>query len=542
MSHKLPNEIVLNISTWVAKDSSLNLKPLTLVDRQWHTVVAAALLSTISVSSLGNLLELCDHLTSLNEHSSDTPSSALPKNTKTIVIAGVIWPARADCHVGLEDLGEVGRGDEEDTDDPDEPDVSVPFDEVRSKLRNALPLLTILDGLEWYGRFAGDYHLVRYLQEAKVIQHLSYGIDMQAFSFDGLKTLKITSEYEPEEEVFLSIVDLMHRNPDLEEILFDCKYAESMSGKWQLQQVICHDQQPFIWPNLKRLVLCFFQGDLWQSAEEIDQLVEFLITHPRLDTLVLRETCLEDPQSETALPLSLSAHPDSLPVLKKLLGSPRLISGVLESSAACASLTTIIDNSEEGFDAEGAKGPYVDRILTALKKAPNNLVQHLGLEVPQLSQSIYAAFADAIPNVQFVEFLGDSMDLKKPTSKDESFNAVNDIPSGLNGFPKLDTVGSDIVADFIRASGTRAKPALLELAKQVPRLKAIHCGQGAFLNILRSPDGTPSISKKPVYLDNSNYDWTTFGVEWRHRSISRRKILEVWGSDGQFESLVGRFD
>ncbi|KAG8698946.1 hypothetical protein FRC09_006923 [Ceratobasidium sp. 395] len=543
MSHKLPIEILLNISAWVAKYSSLDLKPLTVVDRQWYSVAAPSLLSTISVSSLGNLLELCDHLVSLGEVSNNTLLSALPKNTQTIVISGVVWGRRADCRVGLEDLGEIGRTDEEDTENADEPDVTMPFYGIASKLRSALPLLAVLDSLEWYGRFAGDYHLVRYLQKAGVIRYLSYGIDTQvsgAFLFDGLITLKITSESEPEDEMFPFIADMMQRSPDLEEILFDCKYAESLNGKWQLQHVIYKNRQPFVWPKLKRLVLRFFQGDMWQTAEEVDQLAQFLVAHPHLETLVLHETCFEDSESDTALPLSLSAYPNSLPALRRLIGSPRLIAGVLESPAACASVATIIDNSEEGFDGAGAKEPYADRILAALKNNPDNSVRRLTLEVPQLSRSVYAAFATAAPNIDFLEFLPDRFARERTTAKDRSFNAQDDIPASLNEFSKLDTVGSDIVADFVKASTEDGKAALLEVVRRVPRLKAIHYGQGILLRILRSSDGTPSISKEPVYLDNSDYDWNMFQVNWRHRPISRRRVPEVFGSDGKFETLIGQ--
>ncbi|KAG8781350.1 hypothetical protein FRC12_021955 [Ceratobasidium sp. 428] len=541
MSHKLPNEILLNISAWVANDSSLDLKPLTLVDRQWYSVAAPSLLSTISVTSLGNLLELCDHLVSFGGSPSDGLTSALPKNARTIVISGVIWGRRADCCVGLEDLREILGTGEEDTENTDELDVSVPFDEIVSKLRSALSLLTVLDGLEWYGRFVGDYHLIRYLQKAGVIRHLSYGIDTQvssvslaydqiAFLFNGLITLKITSESEPEHEMLSCIVNMMHHNPNLEEILFDCKYAESLNGKWQLQHVIYKNRQPFVWPNLKRLVLRFFQGDFWQSAEEVDQLAQFLIAHPHLETLVLHETCFEDSESETVLPLSLSTYPNSLPALKKLIGSPRLIAGVLESPAACASVTTVIDNSEEGFDDAGAKEPYADRILAALKNIPNN----------SLNRSVYAAFATAAPNIEFLDFLPDRFARRRTTTKDRSFNAQDDIPASLNEFLKLDTVGSDIVVDFIKASAEGGEAAVLELARRVPRLKAIHCGQGIILSILRSSDGAPSISRDPVYLDNSDYDWDMFGVDWRHRPISRRRIPEAFGSDGEFDILIGQ--
>jgi hypothetical protein len=250
--------------------------------------------------------------------------------------------------------------------------------------------------------------------------------------FEGLKTLAITSEYEPDQDMFPFIAAMLHRNPNLEKILFDCKFAESMSGMWSLQDVIYDDSKLFVWPNLQHLVLCFFKGDLWQSAEEVEKLLQFLVAHPHLETLVLRETCLEDSESETAIPISLSAHPDSLPRLKRLLGSPRLIAGVLESPVACSSLVTVIDNSEEGFDGEGAKAPYIDRIIAALEEVPDNSIRRLRLEVPQLSRSVYASFARVVPNVQFIEFLK-GFTTKETTPEDKNFNALVGLP-GLTSF------------------------------------------------------------------------------------------------------------
>lgn len=169
MDVRLPNEIVCNISMLVGEDSTLDLKSLTLVDHQWHAATAPLLLSTISVSSLDQIFELCDHV--ISSHL----SSCIAKFTKTIVISGVNWEhPRADDHPGLryvdgQLLGADGRL-------LIEPDIDILPDGMPEKIRAALLHLTSLDGLEWYGSFPGDYHLVRFLQQAHAIVHLNYAI------------------------------------------------------------------------------------------------------------------------------------------------------------------------------------------------------------------------------------------------------------------------------------------------------------------------------------------------------------------------------
>ena len=183
MPAKLPNEVILQVSMVLAEDSSVDIKPFTLLNRQWHSVLAPVLLSTIAVSSLGKLVEFCDQITSFNEHTSGTLQSTIENHAKALVIAGEIWDAGAlDSHVGLEDLGDIPRGEDELGDEPAEPDTELPPEQILSKIHSALPRLAALEGFEWYGRFAGDYHLVRYLQKANVIKHLAYGIDMQVSS------------------------------------------------------------------------------------------------------------------------------------------------------------------------------------------------------------------------------------------------------------------------------------------------------------------------------------------------------------------------
>lgn len=176
MHNKLPNEILLRISKLVSNDSTLDLKPLSLLNRQWYAVVGPILLATISVSTLGQVIELCDQITCFSR--SKTFPSFIAKHAKTVVISGTMWEIGvADCHFGLEDLGEQLRGEEE-GDTLVEPDVGLSSQDVSEKIHAALPSLVLLDGLEWYGRFAGDYCLVRYLQQSGVVRRLAYGVDM----------------------------------------------------------------------------------------------------------------------------------------------------------------------------------------------------------------------------------------------------------------------------------------------------------------------------------------------------------------------------
>ncbi|CAE7161075.1 unnamed protein product [Rhizoctonia solani] len=355
------------------------------------------------------------------------------------------------------------------------------------------------------------------------LQHIA---SMSAFNFGELKTLTVTSEHEPHSDLFCAIAQMMHRNPDLRSILFDCKYAEMLKWKWSLVDFICDAFSPnkpiFVWPNLSHLVLRFWKGKLWQSTEEVALLVRFLVAHPKLETLVLQETYIEDTEDQTAKPFSLAVHPDSLPALKRLLGSPRLIAGVLESRAACSSVERVIDNSEEGFDSE-VKVPYIDRILDALENVPDNQIQRLRLEIPQLNRNLYSRIAQLAPKIRFLEFLR-SFELDSTSPKDNGFDPLIDIPSGLNEFPNLKIIGRHIAKDFARAFGGHEHDGITELARQVPRIAAVHALSGNVMPIHRHSSGEVSIADSPRFLDNADYDWITFAVDWRHRVISQRQL------------------
>ncbi|CAE7161078.1 unnamed protein product [Rhizoctonia solani] len=438
MNRRLPNEIISHISKLVGEESTLDLKPFILVNHQWHATAAPTLLAAISITSLGRLVELCDQII-LYQRDGTTSRSTIAKYTKSIIVSGaIIIDGSTDSHLGLDDLGQQPRGENEGLEeDSIQADIEMEPGTIRNKLRVALSQLVLLSGFEWYGRFAGDYYLARYLQQSKTIQHLAYGIDMfvssvslayreHAFNFEGLKTLVVTSEHEPSSDLFVAIVRMMHRNPDLRSILFDCKYAESMSGNWSLIDFICDASSPnkpiFVWSNLSHLVLRFWNGRLWHSTGEVALLVRFLVAHPKLRTLVLQEKCIVDVEDQTAKPFSLAKHSDSLPALKRLLGSPRLIAGVLESQAACSSVERVIDNSEEGFDSE-VKIPYIDRILNALENVPDNQIQRLRLEIPQLNRNIYSRIAQLAPKIHFLEFLC-SFELDSTSPKDSSFDPL----------------------------------------------------------------------------------------------------------------------
>ncbi|GAB1524526.1 hypothetical protein RhiTH_007680 [Rhizoctonia solani] len=550
MPKRLPEEILSKISKLVGEESTFDLKPLSLVSRQWHSVVAPTLLSTVSISSLGKLVELCDQIVEYHSRGNG-PKSSVANYTKTLIVSG-ITNGDADSHLGLEDLGEQPRGpDEGDEEDAIPPDIQMEPDTIRQKVHAAFSHFVLLEGFEWYGRFAGDYHLVRYLQRAKVIRHLAYGIDMfvsseslayreHAFRFEGLETLAVTSEYEPTLELFYAIAQMMHRNPDLRSILFDCKFAESMSGQWSLVDFICdtslENRPVFVWPNLSHLVLRFWKGELWQSAEQVELLTKFLVDHPGLETLILQETCLEDSQSETAQQLSLSPYPNSLPVLERLIGSPRLIAGVLESKAACSSVKRVVDNSEEGFDQDNAKIPYIDRIMGALANAPKNQVNRLRLEVPQLDREVYARIARVAPQVRFLEFLRPFVaDTTTPNAED--FSPQIDIPDALKNYPNLEIIGGHIVKDFAAALECDHEEAVLALAKQVPAIQAIHEGDGRVIIIHRDSGREVTLIESPRFLNNDDFDWVTFDTDWRHRLVSRRELKRLRGL-GQSENLL----
>lgn len=187
MPAKLPNEVLLNVLLLVGDYSTLDMKPLALLNRYWHRIISPKLLSTIAISSLSGLMELCSHLISSGKHKDRTPQSNIAKYAKTIVVNGTVWESwKSDCPVGIDGLGVVSPAYILDG-NPTLPDADMPPEQIFSIIRDALPRLISLESFEWYGRFAGDYYLVQYLRKAHVVRRLAYGIDKNVSSLSNGK-------------------------------------------------------------------------------------------------------------------------------------------------------------------------------------------------------------------------------------------------------------------------------------------------------------------------------------------------------------------
>lgn len=183
-THEFPDEILLQITNYLGARSTHDLRDLALVSRRWHLITAPILLSTISVSSLGDLAQLCDHLASAREvrrllldnqaTTEQTHVSMIAHHTRSIVISGTWWPPNldvvADYHLGLDQYQPVGGG-------AVSPDIEIPYHEMMSKLGASIPHLKQLRSLEWYGRFPGDYYLAAYLFKMNNLSQMTLCID-----------------------------------------------------------------------------------------------------------------------------------------------------------------------------------------------------------------------------------------------------------------------------------------------------------------------------------------------------------------------------
>lgn len=179
-----PDEILLHIAHYVGAHSTHDLRDLALVGRRWYLITAPILLSTIAVSSLGDLVRLCDHLASAHKAymfllgcpaTTEQPYvSMIAHHTRTVVMSGTWWPRNlgivADYHTGLDQYQPAGGG-------ALPPDVEIPYFEMMAKLGESIPHLKQLNSLEWYGRFPGDYYLATYLLKTRHLSQLTLCID-----------------------------------------------------------------------------------------------------------------------------------------------------------------------------------------------------------------------------------------------------------------------------------------------------------------------------------------------------------------------------
>lgn len=68
--------------------------------------------------------------------------------------------------------------------------------------------------------------------------------------------------------------------------------------------------------------------------------------------------------------------------------------------------------------------------------------------------------------------------------------------------------------------------AMLQLAEQVPRIKAVVTTNGTLMNLVRDSNGSPHLAEFG-FLDNSEYDWKTERGDWIHRPLSQRAYREM---------------
>ncbi|KAF8598035.1 hypothetical protein BDV93DRAFT_355067 [Ceratobasidium sp. AG-I] len=183
-THEFPDEILLLIVHYLGAGSTHQLRNLALVGRRWYLIAAPVLLSTIAVSSLGDLVRLCDHLASAHKAhifllgrpaaAEQRHVSMIAHHTRSIIISGTWWPRNLDVvtdyHIGLDQYQPVGGG-------AVPPDIEIPYHEMMSKLGASIPQLKQLKSLEWYGRFPGDYYLAAYLLKTRYLSQLTLCID-----------------------------------------------------------------------------------------------------------------------------------------------------------------------------------------------------------------------------------------------------------------------------------------------------------------------------------------------------------------------------
>ncbi|KAG8750679.1 hypothetical protein FRC11_010184 [Ceratobasidium sp. 423] len=133
-----------------------------------------------------------------------------------------------------------------------------------------------------------------------------------------------------------------------------------------------------------------------------------------------------------------------------------------------------------------------------------------------------------------LEFLR-PFDTNNTTPSTGDFNPQVDIPAALNNYPNLDIVGAHIVNDFAEALGCSQQDAIVELAMQVPNIKAVHGPEGIVTLVHRQPNGDVGIVESQRFLNNNDLDWVTFDTDWRHRIMSRREIKRLRGLDHEDE-------
>ncbi|KAF8596808.1 hypothetical protein BDV93DRAFT_610676 [Ceratobasidium sp. AG-I] len=534
---RLPLEIIKLILTHLAADSTFNLAPSTQVSRLWRSCASPLLLETVVVYSLGDVVKFCNHVIRAR---SISLFSYFEHYTTTIILSGHVYDGPM-LDPDLVWMQYSGPGEA-----LAEPDTTLSETQIQSKLNISVSRFQKLNSLEWYGRFAGDELVVAQLRREGKIRNVVLGSDSyleedgleyspQAFSFTNLISLTIMTKNEHDSRLAVKFINIAHCSPQLEHLAFQGDAGGlTMIDTWSLQDLIGDRGNPSrpvrVWPGLKHLELRYFSGKFWKSAQDIEELIQFLLLHDRLECVVFKPLYW----TGHALPFSLAAYSSALPNLRRLHGPLRFITGVCGSSSARASLRYIFD-TPDNFTEEC---DFFDEFISTFSQAQSTSLKKLRISTSKTSPALFSQLAQLAPNLEFLELLPplnsygrSDKRLGLPTGE---MDPLNYIPEALAQFPQLRIIGHEPTAEFIlplRASNkpNRNNPAqwILQLAKAVPQLESIQVEQTHILKILRDAEGAPSLQIGDITcLDRLEYSGWALEVDWIYRTLSKEQKRE----------------
>ncbi|KAG9096600.1 hypothetical protein FRC06_008499 [Ceratobasidium sp. 370] len=427
-----PDEILLDIAHYIAVCSSHELRNLALVSRRWYLVAAPQLLATIRVSSLGDLVRLCDHLASahvaqnflLGHPISNGYNyvSMIEHHTRGIVLSGEPWPygigVVADYYTGLDEYQPPGGNGPLTA-----PDMEIKYRDMLSKLGASIPHLKQLESLEWYGRFPGDYYLVNYLLHTRSLNRLTLGIDNSrvqispnfcniALGFRRLKHFTIeTTSGEYSAALVHSTVNLLHRSPGLERLVISSTHYELFSKP--ILNSPAANEAPFIWPNLRYLEIRYVEASFWEKPGNVDLFARFLSAHRQLETLTCSYFYDDAPQLRS---FSLAPYSNPLPNLKRLYAPLPIIIGILENANVCPFLTTLVDSGSRRIE-QPILEPVQETLLQLLERASYPSLRRLCVNVPRIQYGVFQRLSKAVPGVQILEIQSSGSEMNELVPK-----------------------------------------------------------------------------------------------------------------------------
>ncbi|KAF8598033.1 hypothetical protein BDV93DRAFT_610071 [Ceratobasidium sp. AG-I] len=510
---KFPDEILLLIVHYLGAPSTHDLRDLALVSRKWYLIAAPILLSTIAVSSLSDLVQLCDHIASVHRaHMSllGRPAitrqphvSMIVRHARSLVISGTHLPVLGgvvDCYTGLDRCQPVGN-------EVLPPDIEIPYDEMISKLDASIPHLKHLESFEWYGRFPGDYYLAVYLLKAGCLSRLTLCIDKQgnrpsqsygeiALGFERLTSVNVeVSLLNPLDDLLQAALSMLRRNCNLERITLHFWYEDILT---KLISGPTSPNAPFIWSNLRHLELRSPEIRLWDVAEASDVFARFLVAHPLLQTIILYSS---RNFSDNELPrlFSLASYPNALPNLQVLRAPLCIIAGIVESQSAAASLVEV-NNWTVRHRRFSNLEELLERTISSFESVSDSPLRRLTIQVPEIDYDLFMRLSKCMPNLAVLELdrvptdNGDQSDEEDETDQEAIARMAEAIPSGLNLFPKLQTIGCDIASYYsrarrIRSPGISFNEAMEILVELVPALRSVHIEQGILFMVGRDSSG-----------------------------------------------------